>query len=171
MHRVIVGLALAGLLSAGCAEYSKRLNAPPHGQPVESSDMQGTFVYMTDNALLADMTVSDIHFLPHRARLSALGEQRLSRLVSLMEAYGGTIRFSSSLADKELVRARLATVRDFLAGAGVDTTAEVVREDLPGGRGMDASEVVLIKAGEATYAPSGGGRSGGTSPGTVNTVK
>lgn len=169
MHRLIVGLALTGLLSSGCAEYSKRLNAPPHGQPVETSDMQGTFVYMTDNALLADMTVSDIHFLPHRAQLSALGEQRLARLVSLMQAYGGTIRFNSSLTDQELIRSRLATVRDFLAEAGVDTTAEVVREDLPGGRGMDAVEVILIKAGEATYTPREGGRPGATTGGTAPT--
>lgn len=168
MDRVLVGLAAATLLSAGCAEYDKRLNAPPHGQPVETNDMQGTFVYMTDNALLTDMTVSDVHFLPHRAQLSTLGEQRLARLVSLMEAYGGTIRFSSSLTDKELIRARLSTVRDFLAEAGVDTTAEAVREDLPGGRGMDAGEVILIKANEATYAPRKSGRPGATTGTTAN---
>ena len=115
--------------------------------------MQGTFTYMADNALLADMTVNDTHFLPHRALFNDLGERRLARLASLMEAYGGTIRFNTDLTDQDLVDQRVAMVVDFLAGAGIDTTEEVVTEDMPGGHGMPAAEAILIKAKQGTYDP------------------
>jgi hypothetical protein len=143
----------AGLLvaCAGCNSPDPRLNAPPHGQPETTSEIQSTFVHMVDNGLLADMTVSDIHFLPHRPLLNPLGEQRLSRLALLMEAYGGEVRFSSDVADEDLVAQRTEAIRDFLCKAGIDTSSEVVRADLPGGRGMEATEVILIKAEEGTY--------------------
>ena len=154
MMRLLVGPAAISLVVlAACATPGPRLNAPPHGTAEKISDLQGTFVYMHDNALLADMTVSNRHFLPRRALLTNLGEQRLRRLVSLIEAYGGTIRFNSDLEDQELIKKRMAVVVQFLADAGIDTTAEILREDLPGGSGMDAREVILIKVNEATYQP------------------
>ena len=99
MHRLLVLSAAASLLAAGCNMPGPRLNAPPHGRACETSDLQGTFTYMGDNALLADMTVNDSHFLPHRASLNDLGTQRLSRLASLMEAYAGTVRFDTELTE------------------------------------------------------------------------
>lgn len=154
MKRSLLNTALICLVAcAACSTRSPRLNAPPHGVSDRVVDSQGTFVYMTDNALLADMTVADRHFLPHRALLSTLGELRLRRLVSLMDAYGGTIRFSTNSTDGELTQQRINTVMEFLAQAGVDTTSEVVVQDMPGGRGMDAAEVILIKANEGTYKP------------------
>jgi hypothetical protein len=115
--------------------------------------MQGTFTYMADNALLADMTVNDTHFLPHRALFTDLGERRLARLASLMEAYGGTIRFNTDLTDQDLIDQRVAMVVDFLAEAGIDTTEEVVTKDMPGGHGMSAAEAILIKATQGTHDP------------------
>jgi hypothetical protein len=115
--------------------------------------MQGTLTYMTDNALLADMTVSDMHFLPHRAQLTDLGQQRLSRLASLLDAYGGTIRFNTALTDEELITKRTETIVDFLSEAGIDTTREVVKRDMPGGEGMQATEAILIKTNEGMYNP------------------
>lgn len=157
------GLWLAG---AACNEPGARLNAPPHGVPYKTSDLQGTFVSMTDNALLADMTVSDVHFYPHRAALSPLGRERLGRLAALLEAHGGTLRFSTAETDRELVRKRTDAILAFLAEAGVDTTGDVLVEDLPGGRGLAAREVILIKTFEGTYRPkkqqqAGAGSGGG----------
>lgn len=141
------------LLVWGCHEPTERLNAPPHGESDNVSDLQGTFVYMTDNALLANMTVSDMHFLPHRALLSPTGEERVRRLASLMEAYGGTIRFNTDEEDVALVDARLKTVVDYLAEVGVDTTKPVVQRDLPGGRGLDANQAIMIKAAQGGFTP------------------
>ncbi|MBU0638579.1 MAG: hypothetical protein KKB50_06920 [Planctomycetes bacterium] len=151
MKRLLVWAACVGLLGAACNSPNARLNAPPHGIPPATHELQGTYVYMNDNALLEDMAVSDVHFLPHRRLLNTLGEERLLRLASLVEAYGGTIRFSTALEDEALIEERTETILAFLAEAGLDTTAELLRRDLPGGRGLDANEVILIKANEATY--------------------
>jgi hypothetical protein len=153
MTRVCFATALALVLVSGCMEPNRRLNAPPHGLPYKTADMQGTVVYMADNAMLEMMTVSDMHFLPERSILTGLGQQRLSRLASLMQAYGGMIRFNTDLQDKDLIAARMDTIVDFLAEAGIDTTTEVVVQDIPGGRGMPASEAILIRAKEGTYQP------------------
>lgn len=139
---------------SGCHEQTARVNAPPHGQPENVNDMQGTFVYMTDNALLSNMTVSDMHFLPHRALLSPVGEERVRRLASLMDAYGGTIRLNSDEEDTALVDARLKAVKDYLTELGVDTTKEVVQADLPGGRGMDANQAIMIRAAQGGFTPA-----------------
>ena len=153
LRLVILSVGLC-LVCVACQEPAARLNAPPHGIPERTSDLQGTFVYMADNALLANMTVSDIHFYPHRGALSPLGEERLSRLASLIEVHGGTIRLSTDVTDEDLIEKRTETVMTFLAEAGVDTTREVLVEDLPGGAGMDATEVILIKVNEGTYDPN-----------------
>ncbi len=151
MHRVLIVTSAITLLVAGCNSPGERLNAPPHGRVCETSDMQGTFAYMTDNALLADMCVNDSHFLPHRALLNDLGTQRLYRLVALMDAYGGTIRFDTALTEEDLIARRMDVIMDFLVEAGVDTTQEVLVRDMSGGQGMSASEAILIKAKEGTY--------------------
>jgi hypothetical protein len=153
MYRLLIVTVVVSLLVAGCNQPGARLNAPPHGQPYQTADLQGTFTYMADNALLADMTVSDMHFLPHRSLLNDLGVQRLSRLAALMDAYGGTIRFNTELTDEDLIARRTGVIMDFLAQAGVDTTREVVVQDMPGGVGMPATEAILIKAEEGTYNP------------------
>ena len=158
----VLGAALVMLL--GCNETAKRLNAPPHGHPEETSDMQGTFTYMSDNAMLADMTITDMHFYPHRAQLNALGETRLSRFASLMDAYGGQLRMSTDSTNTNLIAKRMQTVREFLTETGVPTSAEVIVRDMPGGRGMDADEAILIRANEGTYRPSDNAEGSGETP-------
>ena len=153
MRRLLIVTAAAALFTVGCNSPSSRLNAPPHGQAGDTSDLQGTFTYMGDNALLADMTVNDSHFLPHRALLNDLGVKRLSRLASLMEAYDGIIRFNTELTDEGLIERRVNVVIDFLAEAGIDTTREVVERGMPGGRGLPATEAILIKIKAGTYDP------------------
>ena len=154
MYRTHCVVVSACLLAAGCQSTSPRLNSPPHGSAESVHDMQGVFSYMTDNALLADMSVSDMHFLPHRALLSTLGRQRLSRLAQLINAYGGTIRFNSNLEDEALLDKRSATIVEYLSELGLDTSSEIVTRDIRGGSGMDASEVILIKVNEGTYDPA-----------------
>ncbi len=178
MHAVRVvplAICLGAALLAGCAgSPAARLNSPPHGPAVETVDMQGTFVYMNDNALLADMTVCDYHFIPHRALLNTTGQERVHRLAMLMQAYGGEIRFNSDLTDETLLTARIKTVRELLAEQGVDTTREVIHRDLPGGEGMNADEAILIKKQEGTYNPkkaSNSGTGGGTATGTGKSDK
>ncbi|MBI5865470.1 MAG: hypothetical protein HZB38_13370 [Planctomycetes bacterium] len=122
MRRLIAGCTVFLVLGLGCNKPDARLNAPPHGQPQETSDMQGTFVYMVDNAMLADMSVTDAHFLPHRPQLSGLGVERVSRLAELMQAYGGAVRLSTDECDEALTTQRMQTLREFLSEAGLSPT-------------------------------------------------
>ncbi|MFO0838242.1 MAG: hypothetical protein U1D55_06910 [Phycisphaerae bacterium] len=155
MNRLMLAPLTACLVLTGCMEPTARLNAPPHGRAERVTDMQGTFQYMSDNALLSSMTVSDIHFLPNRSQLSDLGRERLCRLVALMESYGGVIRFNTDEPDQALVDQRTQAIMQFLAESGVDTKKEVVRRDMSGGRGMPADEAILIKFVEGSYRPKG----------------
>ena len=162
MKALVWCVAAACVVCGACQKPVARLNAPPHGTSEEANPLQSHYAHMIDNALLEDMTVSDVHFLPHRPLLNTLGRERLSRLAALMEAYGGTIRFSTDLTDEKLIQARTDQITAFLSEAGLDTTQEVLSRDLPGGRGMDAGQAVLIKANEGTYKPKKTG--GGTAP-------
>jgi hypothetical protein len=160
MKRVALSSVVLLLGLAACQHPAPRLNAPPHGTTHQPSDLQGSFVYMTDNALLADMTVSEVHFLPHRAQLTTLGQERLARLAALMDAYGGEIRFNTDSTDTDLNQARVAAVVAFLSEAGVKASPESIKQDMPGGRGMNAREAILIRTSANVYKPpkdSGGG--------------
>lgn len=154
MRRLALGLAAVCLVCGACQQPFPRLNAPPHGPPTDNpSPLQDTFAYMIDESLLEDMTVSDAHFVPHRPMLNALGKDRLTRLAALLDTYGGTLRFDTRLTDDKLIDQRVAAIRDHLTKSGVDTTQETVRRDLPGGRGMDAAQAILIRANEGMYRP------------------
>jgi len=123
-----------------------RLNAPPHGAGAPASGLAAQYAHMVDNALLEDMTIGDVHFVPHRAALNSLGEERLARLASLLETYGGTIRFNTDLTDEELIGQRVEQVRTFLRQAGVETARSLLKRDMPGGHGLPAGEAILIRA-------------------------
>lgn len=167
--RIRLLLTIAACASGlACNSPGPRLNAPPHGDAEETSDLQGTYTYMTDNAMLADMNMCDMHFIPHRAILTSLGEERLCRMAQLMKEFGGTLRFSSNLGEDDPLRGqRVDTLVQFLTETGIPATAESVKLDGAGGRGMDASAAVLIKATEGTYRPKrSGAGSGGTSNGS-----
>ncbi len=158
---------VACVVCGSCQKPVTRLNAPPHGVTSEPSQMQAMYAHMIDNALLADMTISEIHFVPHRPMLNSLGETRLARLASLLDTYGGTVRFDTDLSNRALVEARTAVIVEFLSEAGMDASTDLVALDLPGGAGMDAGEAILIKAHEATYSPK---KSGGDSDGESMSV-
>jgi hypothetical protein len=153
LRLLLASTIVVALVCGACQKPMSRLNAPPHGTAERASGLRAEYTHMVDNALLIDMTVSDVHFLPHRAALSSLGEERLSRLAALIELYGGTVRLSTNELDSKLLAERIDRVRSYLCEAGIDTTTEVVAPGQPGGRGMDAGQAVLIKANEGTYVP------------------
>jgi hypothetical protein len=156
----------------GCESPGPRLNAPPHGDAEEVSNLRDQYEHMIDNALLADMSVNDAHFLPHRPLLNSLGEERLARIAALIEMYGGEVRFNAADRDEKLIAARTNSIVEFLREQGVDVASDGVVMALPGGRGVDATQAIVIRAGEGTYKPkrgaggsssTGGGSSGGAS--------
>lgn len=97
---------------------------------------------MVDNAILRDMSVADIHFIPHTAELSGVGEARLNRMARLLHTYGGTVRYETLASDDSLVNRRLAHVREYLALTGCNMERVEITTGMAGGRGMPGDEGV-----------------------------
>jgi len=109
------------------------------------SKLQPFFTYMGDNAMLSDMSIADIHFVPHTTELNSLGTLRLARMAQLVETYGGLVRYATTIEDEKMVDERLAHVRDFLAAAGADMEKVEVAVAMPGSHATRADEAIGAK--------------------------
>jgi hypothetical protein len=152
-------LIVATALTVGCYEPSSRLNAPPQGESPRPHPLQEPYVYMVDNAMLADMALADIHFVPHSAELNSLGARRLDRYAALLELYGGTLHYDAGTSDSELINARIGRMKDFLATTGIASDRIDVDEGMAAGRGLVSVEAIVIRAANIVVpeTPSGGG--------------
>jgi hypothetical protein len=140
-------LIAAATVVFDCGEPTKpRLNAPPQGEATDKPEWGRYFDYHDDQGMLADMSIADIHFVPHSAELSGVGEARLERYAELLARTGGRISYDTTLRDQALVEARLATARAFLKDALPTAKTIEVALGLPGGRGMTTKEASLGKA-------------------------
>ncbi|HUW81972.1 MAG TPA: hypothetical protein VMZ31_04130 [Phycisphaerae bacterium] len=157
---VCTGVLVCGVVLVGCSEPSTRLNAPPQGYSDYPHPMQEPYLAMTGNASAADMSVADVHFVPHTAELNSLGQMRLEHYAKLLKLYGGTLRYDYRVDDGRLVRQRVSSIRHFLATNGVEEESVQVTPGLPGAYGMDAEEAVVV------YKASRGGQQDGRSSGT-----
>jgi len=102
------------------------------------------FTNMADNAMLHDMSVADIHFVPHSAELSGTGAARLNRMATLLDAYGGTVRYETFITDEPLVKQRLDNVREYLALTGCEMDRVSIKTMISGGRGMTAVKAIKV---------------------------
>jgi hypothetical protein len=168
MYRALATcLVLTGLLIvSGCNQSSQRLNAPPQGAAEQANPLQEQYVYMQDNALLADMSISDIHFVPHTAELNGLGARRLNRYAQLLAVYGGTLNYDTELkAGDPLVDQRLEHATEYLKLAGLNPDKFKIVVGLPGGRGLPADQAIkaldTAHTTESTQAAAAGGMSSG----------
>lgn len=144
----VLTLAVAAL--PACYDAPSRLNSPPQGDSPRPHPMQEQYTYMVDNAMLADMAIADIHFVPHSPEINSLGERRLDRYADLLELYGGTLHYDAGISDETLIRERMDRVRNFLKVAGVDANRIEVEEGMAGGRGMNGNEAILIRISSMT---------------------
>jgi len=154
-------LVMLVFIITACNAPSERLNAPPQGSTEQPHPLQEHFVYMQDNALLADMCFADVHFVPHTAELNGLGARRLGRYAELLAQYGGTLYYDTEMKeDDELVQARLEHAAEFLELAGLETDKFELAVGGPGGRGMKAKEAVsALGAAEASQCGKSAGPS------------
>ncbi len=105
---------------------------------------------MVDNAMLADMSLADIHFVPHTDELNSLGLRRLDRYGALMKIYGGTLHYETDVVDKDAISRRLAHVMEYLTGVGIEKDRIGVETGLARGRGMGGEEGIVVHANAAT---------------------
>lgn len=130
----------AAVILAGCHESGERLNSPPQGASERPHEMQDTYVYMHDNAMLAEMSMSPTHFVPNRPDLNALGLRRLMRYAELLKEFGGTLNYDGVDDPEALSKERMERIHAFLAEAGVDPNSFKVGLGLAGGTGMRGTE-------------------------------
>jgi hypothetical protein len=138
-------IGVAALLLAGCMPDKPRLNSPPQGNAKPHHAMSSYYAYHNDQAMLADMSIADLHFVPHTSQLSSTGEARLERYAELLATSGGTINYTTSIVNQKLVRARLAAANEFMKEAVPGTKGVKVALGGAGGRGMTAAEASLGK--------------------------
>jgi hypothetical protein len=132
-------LALTAASSCAPKEYT-RLNAPPQGEAPAHPEWTDYYTYHNDQGMLADMSIADIHFVPHSACLSGAGEARLERYAELLAAHGGTINYDTALSEHKLLDGRLQVARDFLAQACPGGEPIDVMVGPAGGRGISNKE-------------------------------
>jgi len=175
MPRYWLAMPIIAVLLGACQQPApSRLNSPPQGFAERRHELGKPFQTMVDNATLQDMSVADCHFVAGTDQLSGLGVYRLKRLAEMLKTYGGTLRYDTRLEDQNLLKARLARLRDFLKDAGCDMSKVSVQPGMPGGEGLQATEAIeVLKASRkvcdqqqsssstSSSSSSGSGSSGG----------
>ena len=161
-------LICALVVATGCSEQKQDLATSDENDIKLRNDTKLTAteqnrIYMADNAMLRDSSISDVHFVPHAAALNGVGVKRLTRMAELLSACGGTICYETSLGDQELIGRRLACVREFLHGTGVGDQKIKVEAGRSRGGGMAAIDAMLIQAAARERLGGTGSSSEGTS--------
>jgi hypothetical protein len=135
----------ACILCSCTVDPRPRLNAPPQGEADEHPAWRDQYTYHNDQGMLADMSIADIHFVPHSSDLSGVGQARLERYAELLATSGGTLNYDTSLTDRDLLDQRLSRARNFLTQVVPGTSRVDVVVGLPGGRGMTSKEAIADK--------------------------
>lgn len=164
---LVLSFLLVPVLAIGCSSNKTEIESDvvEIDNPYHAEDGHATFDHMVDAAVLADMTVADYHFIPRRAMLTPLGQQRVARLADIIDEYGGEVRFNTRVTDESLIAERSAAISAALQKNGLDPASSHVTLDIPGSVGMDAREAILIRTYENVYEP-GQNQSSGSSTGT-----
>lgn len=144
-NRLLAIASISALLGGGCQPPVERMNAPPQGESETKNSLAESFAYHEDQGMLADLSLADLHFVPHSSDLSGVGVARLERYAELLASSGGTLNYATSSRDPELVTARLATANEFLRRAVPGSKPVQVVLGLPRGRGMAAKESIAGK--------------------------
>lgn len=153
-------LAVAVLLSGGCQngdrERKCKTTTELAAEKMDESKAKGVsgFLDMSDNAILNDMTLADFHFVAHTSEISGTGAARLDRMASLLDAYGGIVRYETYEDDVALVEQRLSHVTEYLTLTGCNMSRVQVRAMMSEGRTIPATEAMAIADKGATKTQS-----------------
>ena len=148
-------IGLTALAGAGCSQSVQEQEPDVFGASV-----QAQIIEAVDNGVIRQRTIYAHHFDDETARLNRLGRRDLGVLGGYFAQHGGTINVRRGTASSELYAARCDAVISALAESGVESGRLVVADDLPGGDGMNAIQVLVILEREAS--DQGAGTSYGT---------
>lgn len=139
----VMGVSVVAV--AGCEKKAQTSTQVAH-QRMDEAKAAGfpALTDMADNAVLHEMAVSDVHFVPHTAELNGTGAARLERMAAMLQAYGGTVRYTTYTPDDKLVAQRIDHVREYLAVAGCPMDRVEVKPMISGGRTMPAEDAIKV---------------------------
>ena len=63
-------------------------------------------------------------------------------MVTMLDTYGGTVHYAGDVSDDELVKQRIANVREYLAVTGCNMDQIKIEPGLPGGGGIMARKAM-----------------------------
>ena len=142
--RLLGAMVLCGWTVAGCTprDETEVSDLPTRVDSDERSTLVEFYAYHNDQGMMADMSIADVHFVPHQKYLSGTGEARLERYAELLASTGGTLHYDTSQSDRTLIQERISVAEKFLAEAVPSNQRIQVAQGIPGGRGMSASEAM-----------------------------
>ncbi len=160
-HSLLAAAASLALLNTACntcqeCKFKGMTDVQAEKIDDAKDDPREHFANMADNAILQDMSVADFHFVPHTAELSGTGAARLNRMATLLDTYGGVVRYDTYNTDEALVKKRLEHVREYVALTGCDMGRVTFKAMTSGGRGMAADKAIRLELkGTATTVQGG----------------
>ena len=141
---LLLSVSAVSISQIGCEDLRARQD-PLTGQAINAEANRRYYRPMVMNATMHDMSVADIHFVPHTSELSELGVVRLADLALVLDRFGGTVRYETFEKDRDRNSARLASVERHLTELGIDMTNVNVANQISGGRGMLATDAIAAK--------------------------
>ena len=127
-----------------------------------------------NNAIVTQHTLYPYHFVTGTATLNDLGQRDLSVLTDHFLKAGGDLNVHRGGVPQALYDARVKTVLESLAAAGVQSGAVAVKDGLPGGEGLGSERVIVILKEKMTKTDwsnaSSSGSGTGSSSGTGTTL-
>jgi hypothetical protein len=131
------------VLPVGCQEEAKP-PAGPDPRQVNIELMNAFNDIAMQNAIIAQHTLYPYHFINNSARLNELGQRDLDVLAGHFAENPGRLNIRMDGLAADLYRARIDTVTERLAAAGVDMDRVSVSDGMPGGDGMVSERVLII---------------------------
>jgi hypothetical protein len=142
MKRTSLFLVTLSLLAGGCASDS------PYTEEQHAMDRWAVQTHqqqMIENAILAQGTLYSHHFVAHSAVLNELGERDVAVIARHYRDHPGELNVRRDHLDDALYESRLQAVRDALAEHGVDPARVELSDGLPGGDGVAAGRLLVIR--------------------------
>ena len=155
LHRVAAA-ALFAIVLVGCTD----LKLPEERllrQPFDPTAMHRFYEPMIENAAAHDMSVADVHFVPHTEVLNDLGRRRLDQLAAILARHGGLVRYETHSTDVDRNAARIEEIESYLTDGGLDMANVEVAAMMSGGRGLSASAALAARDQARGDTKPGGG--------------
>lgn len=173
LHK-LAGLTIALALvvtGASCHEGEGERQTVRQAREAQSISLNTAHAAMVDNARLRDMSIADVHFVPHTTELSNTGAECLERMAPYLNTYGGTIRYQTYATDENLVAARMEHVREFLTTTRCDMERVEIKAMMAGGRMINAAKAIEIVQRNSGASTSGSVAAGGGAGGAAGSAQ